>query len=46
MAFDSLQEIIETTEKTDRPFWRVVLEEDIQERGVTEESSLSMMENM
>ena len=46
MAFDSLQEIIDTGAKKAKPFWRVVMEEDVQERGVTEESSLAMMENM
>ena len=46
MAFDSLQEIVHLTKEKNEPFWRVVLEEDLQERGVSEEASLATMEGM
>ncbi len=40
---DSLQQIISRAEETGRLFWEVVLEEDLQERGVTRQQSLSKM---
>lgn len=46
MAFDSLQEIISITKESGTEFWKVILQEDLQERGVNEEDSLTMMEKM
>lgn len=46
MAFDSLQEIINITKDSGIEFWKVILQEDLQERGVREEDSLAMMEKM
>ena len=40
MALESMQEIFDKIEKTSQPFWRVVLETDIEEREVTEEASM------
>ena len=36
MALDSMQEIFERAEAEAIPFWRVVLETDMEERQVTE----------
>ena len=46
MAFDSLQEIINFTKESGTEFWKVILQEDLQERGVSEEDSIAMMEKM
>ena len=43
MALDSMQEIFERAEAARIPFWRVVLETDMDERQVTEEESLERM---
>ena len=40
MALDSMREICEKAEQGQKPFWRVVLETDIEEREVTEEASM------
>ena len=37
MALDSMQEIFDRIETAQIPFWRVVLETDMDERQVTEE---------
>lgn len=46
MAYQSLQEIIETGSREEIPFWKVILLDDINERSVTEEESLQMMKKM
>ena len=46
MAFDSLQEIINITKESGTEFWKVILQEDLQERGVSEEDSIAMMKKM
>ena len=46
MAFDSLQEIINITKESGTEFWKVILQEDLQERGVNEEDTIAMMEKM
>ncbi|MGN1450545.1 MAG: L-serine ammonia-lyase, iron-sulfur-dependent, subunit alpha [Eubacteriales bacterium] len=43
MAFDSMREMIEKSERENRPFWEIVLETDMDERDVSRESSLSKM---
>ena len=44
MALDSMGEIFEKAASRQVPFWRVVLETDLEERQVTEEQSLEKME--
>lgn len=43
MALDSMQEIFEKIEKEKKPFWKVVLETDLEERQVTAEQSMEKM---
>ena len=43
MALDSMREICEKAEQGQKPFWREVLETDIEEREVTEEASMEKM---
>ena len=43
MAFEALEEIVERCKKENKAFYRVVMEEDIQERNVAEEDSLKQM---
>ena len=43
MALNSMQEIFERAEAEAIPFWRVVLETDMEERQVTEEQSMEKM---
>ena len=43
MALDSMQEIFDRIDAEQIPFWRVVLETDMDERQVTEEESLERM---
>ena len=43
MALDSMQEIFEKAVAGNIPFWRVVLETDMEQRQVTEEQSLEKM---
>ena len=43
MALESMQEIFDAIEKTNRPFWRVVLATDMEEREVTEAASMERM---
>lgn len=43
MALDSMQEIFERIEAEQKPFWRIVLETDMDERQVTEAESLERM---
>ena len=40
---DSLQQIVSRAEETGKLFWEVILEEDMQERGVTRQQSLHKM---
>lgn len=46
MSFAKLKDIVEESEAKQIPFWRVVLEDDIKERNVTEASSLETMGEM
>ena len=43
MALNSMQEIFEKAASRSFPFWRVVLESDMEERQVTEEQSMEKM---
>ena len=43
MALESMQEIFDIIEKTNKPFWRVVLDTDMEEREVTEAASMERM---
>ena len=43
MALDSVREIMAKAEADGIPFWRVVLETDLEERQVTEEASREKM---
>ena len=43
MALESMQEIFDKIEKTNKPFWRVVLDTDMDEREVTEAASKERM---
>ena len=43
MALESMQEIFEKIEKTNQPFWRVVLATDMEEREVSEAASMERM---
>ena len=43
MALDSIAEILETARAERKPFWRVVLEADLEERETTAEASFEKM---
>lgn len=43
MALDSMREILDKAQQENKPFWRVVLDTDIDQRQVTEEQSLKKM---
>ena len=43
MALDSMREILDRIETEQKPFWRIVLETDMEERQVTEAESLERM---
>ncbi|MDF2486965.1 MAG: sdaAA [Herbinix sp.] len=46
MSFRSLKEIIKQCDEQQKPFWKVVLEEDMEERMVTAEESMAKMEQL
>lgn len=43
MALDSMQEIFDKAEQGQKPFWRVIMDTDLEEREVTEEGSMERM---
>ena len=43
MALDSMQEFFDKAEQGQKPFWRVILDTDMEEREVTEEGSMERM---
>ena len=43
MALDSMQEIFDKIEMGQKPFWKVVLDTDVEERQVTAEASFEKM---
>ena len=46
MSFSKISEIIEVSQTKNLPLWKVILEDDVQERKVTEKESFSRMEKM
>ncbi|MHB8129076.1 MAG: L-serine ammonia-lyase, iron-sulfur-dependent, subunit alpha [Mobilitalea sp.] len=46
MSFRSLEEIVKLSEDSRKPFWEIVLEDDINERMVTSEESRIKMEQL
>lgn len=46
MSFSKMSEIIEASQTKNLPLWKVILEDDVQERKVTEKESFSSMEKM
>lgn len=43
MSFRSFDDILKSAEKWGKPFWRVILEDDMEERDVSEEESFGRM---
>ncbi len=46
MAFAYLKEITEAAEKENKPFWQIVIEDDMRERNVSYEQSFETMRGM
>ena len=46
MAYNSIEDILEICNENKIPFWRVVMETDMQERDVSEEQSFNTMKKM
>ncbi|MDF2907646.1 MAG: sdaAA [Herbinix sp.] len=46
MSFRSLEEILNHCEALEKPFWRVILEEDMEERMTSEQESMGKMERL
>lgn len=46
MSFSKIAEILNQAEKENLPFWKVVMQDDVRERNVTEEESFAKMEQM
>ena len=46
MSFSKMSEIIEASQTNNLPLWKVILEDDVLERKVTEKESFSRMEKM
>ncbi len=46
MSFRSLDEILTISKENNKPFWRVVLEDDMEERLVSEEESVKKMQQL
>lgn len=46
MSFQSLNEIVSSAKEQKKPFYRIILEDDMSERMVSEEESFSTMQNM
>lgn len=46
MPFDSIESILNTCRKQDKPFWEIILEDDIHERGTVREESVSRMKQL
>lgn len=44
MSFRSLEDILKKCQELNKPFWRVILEDDMEERLVSEEESYSKMQ--
>lgn len=46
MSFKSLKEIVDSAKEQDKPFWRIIMEDDMSERMVSEEQSFGTMKQM
>lgn len=46
MSFKSLKDIVDSAGKQGKPFWKVIMEDDMSERMVSEEESFSAMKQM
>ena len=46
MKYNSIQDILSICEETGKPFWRVIMEEDMQESAMSETSSFEKMREM
>ncbi len=46
MSFRSLDEIVSKCEEQKKPFWRIILEDDMEERMVSAEESMKLMEKL
>lgn len=46
MSFKSLKEIAESAREQEKPFWRIIMENDMSERMVSEAESFDMMKQM
>ncbi|MGN0370421.1 MAG: L-serine ammonia-lyase, iron-sulfur-dependent, subunit alpha [Butyrivibrio sp.] len=46
MAYNSIEDILKICNENNIPFWRVVMETDMQERAVSEEQSFNTMKKM
>lgn len=46
MSFSKLKDIAEESERKQIPFWKVILEDDLKERNVSEETSMNTMAEM
>jgi L-serine dehydratase len=46
MSFRSLEEILSQCDKLQKPFWRVILEDDMEERMTSERESIDKMERL
>lgn len=46
MSFKSLKEITESAREQEKPFWRIIMENDMSERMVSEAESFDMMKQM
>ena len=44
--YGSLQELCELEEKSGKPFWKIVQEDDCREQGITEEVSFEQMRDV
>ena len=46
MSFSKMSEIMEASLSKNLPLWKVIMDDDVQERKVTEAESFSRMEKM
>lgn len=46
MSFSKISEILKNSETLNLPFWKIILQEDMHERNVSESESLARMEKM
>lgn len=46
MSFKSLKEIVDSAREQEKPFWRIIMEDDMSERMTSEEQSFGTMKQM